>query len=233
MIELRQMQIRQDAFQLGPVNLLIHPGEYVVVMGQTGSGKSTLLECITGLRPPTSGEVLLRSKLANSLSCAERNLGYVPQDSAIFPTMTVAENLAFGLSTRGWPRKQIDERVAELASVLRLQELLHRRAVNLSGGEARRIALGRALAFRPDILLLDEPLTGLDEQTHELILTYLGELKKEYSFSALHVTHDEAEARFLADKLYILRGGQLELARSEGTQWPAVPDSSNKNSTHS
>jgi molybdate/tungstate transport system ATP-binding protein len=231
MIDLRQLQLRQEAFELGPLNLLVETREYVVVMGQTGSGKSTLLECIAGLRQPTSGKILLRLQPTFSKTCSERNLGYVPQDSAVFPTMSVAENLAFGLETRGWPRKLIQARVAELASILRLEELLNRRAVNLSGGEARRIALGRALAFRPDILLLDEPLTGLDELTHQLILSYLGALKSEYSFSALHVTHDEAEARFLADKLYILRGGQLELVRSEGTQWPAVPDSSNKNPT--
>src|SRR4051794_37110690 len=162
--------IRQGAFGLDGVGFAVPAGAYAVLMGRTGSGKTTLLEVIAGLRRPAAGRVLLRGRDVTGLPPAARNVGYVPQDAALFRTMTVRENLTFGLAVRGAAAAEVAVRVAELAGWLGLTAILDRRAVGLSGGEAQRVALGRALAFRPDVLLLDEPLAALDEATHEELL---------------------------------------------------------------
>src|SRR5207253_9497129 len=136
------------------IHLVGPQGGYAVLMGKTGIGKTTILEAICGLRRVTGGTIQLMDRDVTFLRPAERGLGYVPQDRALFPTMTVWEHLAFALQIRRWTRQQIDERVAELASLLALDSLLDRKPLGLSGGEAQRVALGRAVSFKPPILLL-------------------------------------------------------------------------------
>jgi ABC-type sugar transport system ATPase subunit len=192
------------------VSLAVPAGAYAVLVGPSGSGKTTLLEVVAGLRRPHAGRVRLRGADVTRLPPAARNVGYVPQDAALFRTMTVRENLGFALAARG---ADPAARVAELAGLLGLGGLLDRRAVGLSGGEAQRVALGRALAFRPDTLLLDEPLNAVDEATRADLLGFLDGLRRERRMTVLHVTHARAEADRLADVVLELGGGR-ERARA-------------------
>jgi ABC-type sugar transport system ATPase subunit len=209
MIALDGVSVRQGAFALDGVRLAVPAGAYAVLLGRTGSGKTTLLEVIAGLRRPAAGRVLLRGKDVTALPPAARAVGYVPQDAALFRTMTVRDNLAFALSVRGAARREIDVRVAELADRLGLAGLLGRRAVGLSGGEAQRVALGRALAFRPDILLLDEPLNAVDEATRADLVAFLDAIRREHRMTVLHVTHTRPEADRLADVVLELDAGRV------------------------
>lgn len=201
MIHLDSIVLRQGAFRLGPVFLSVPAGGYVCLMGPTGCGKTSLLEVIAGLRPPQSGRVRLRGADVTGLSPAARGLGYVPQDAAVFRTLTVKENLAFALRVRKWAEADIAARVTELADWLGLAGILNRPAVGLSGGEAHRVALGRALAFRPDVLLLDEPLSSLDEPTRDGLIELLLALKATRAAAILHVTHSGTEAARLGDEV--------------------------------
>src|SRR5271166_6102104 len=167
MIRIDNLSLRVGAFAVTGLSLQVEQGQYAVLMGRTGSGKTTLLEAIAGLKPIRSGSIHLLDRDVTRLRPAERGVGYVPQDLALFPSMTVREHLAFALTVRRWPWTAISYRVAELSELLDLEHLLQRRPAGLSGGESQRVALGRALAFQPRILLLDEPLSALDETTRE------------------------------------------------------------------
>ena len=209
MIAVEGLSIRQGAFALDGVTFTVPAGAYAVLMGPTGGGKTTVLEAIAGLRRPTAGRVVLAGRDVTALPPAARNVGYVPQDGVLFPTMTVRENLAFALSVRGASRKETDARVSELAEQLGLTPLLPRRAVGLSGGEAQRVALGRALAFRPPVLLLDEPLNAVDEVTHDRLVALLRDVRSRGETTVLHVTHSRAEAELLGAVLLRFEGGRV------------------------
>ncbi len=208
MIAVENLCVRQGAFRLEGVSLSIPSGAYGVLMGCTASGKTTILEAVCGLRPITAGRICLPAGDVTRLRPAERGVGYVPQDGVLFPTLSVAEHLAFALRIRHWPAERIQHRVAELAAMLRIEHLLARRPHGLSGGERQRVALGRALAFRPDVLCLDEPLSALDEHAREQMYGLLAELRRQRSVTVLHVTHNSSEAQRLADTLLYLRDGK-------------------------
>ncbi|MBY0526992.1 MAG: ATP-binding cassette domain-containing protein [Gemmataceae bacterium] len=210
MIAVSNLLVAQGNFSLRDVSFTVPTGQYGVLMGRTGSGKTTLLEVICGLRRVLSGRVQLLDRDVTALKPAERGVGYVPQDRALFATMTVREHLAFALEVRRWSRSAIRERVAELAQLLGIDELLHRYPVGLSGGEAQRVALGRALAMRPGVLLLDEPLSALDEGTREEMFDLLRAVRKQTEVTVLHITHSPSEAQRLADRVYLLRQGRVE-----------------------
>jgi ABC-type sugar transport system ATPase subunit len=209
MIELCDVSIRSGGFSLSGVNLTVRQREYAVLMGGTGQGKTTILEAICGLRGVTSGRVILGGVDMTRHKPADRGVGYVPQDLGLFPMMTVRGHLEFALRVRRAPRKVIDERVAELADLLGIAPLLSRHVRHLSGGEAQRVALGRALSFRPQILLLDEPLNALDEATRDRLCELLKSIQKHTGLTTLHITHSRAEARAVADKLIVLSAGRL------------------------
>jgi ABC-type sugar transport system ATPase subunit len=211
MIELDNLSIRSGPFTLTSVNLSIPAGAYAVLMGGTGQGKTTILEAICGLRPVTSGRVILGGVDMTRFKPADRGVGYLPQDLGLFPTMTVRGHLEFALRVRRTPRPIINERVAELAKLLGIEPLLARHVQRLSGGEAQRVALGRALSFRPHVLLFDEPLNALDETTRDRLCELLRKVQQQTGVTTLHVTHSRAEARALADKLVILKDGRLEV----------------------
>ena len=210
MIQLDNLSIRSGPFTLTGVNLLVPAGQYAILMGATGQGKTTILEAICGLRTVTSGRVLLGGIDMTRYKPADRGVGYLPQDLGLFPTMTVRGHLEFALRVRRTPRKIINERVAELAKLLGIEPLLPRHIRHLSGGEAQRVALGRALAFHPQVLLFDEPLNALDETTRDRLCDLLRKIQAQTGVTTLHITHTRAEARQLADKLIILKGGRLE-----------------------
>jgi len=211
-ISLEFVTIRAGAFALEGVTLDVAAGSYGVLMGKTGGGKTTLLEGIAGLRPVSSGRILLDGKDRTALAPADRGIGYVPQDRALFQTMTVRQNLAFAPSIRRWSPGETDARVAELAELLRIAPLLDRLPGALSGGEAQRVALGRALAAKPKILLLDEPLSALDDDTWEGMIGLLGQVRKATGVTTLHVTHRREEARRLADQVFVLADGAVRPA---------------------
>ena len=194
-IDIRDVTVKQGSFTLGPVSLQVPAGCHAMLLGPTGCGKTTLLEVIAGLRRADSGTIRSFGRDFADLRPGDRGLGYVPQDAVVFPSMTVRQNLAFGMTIRKVPQKEQSERVTELAEKLRLVPLLERRAVGLSGGEAQRISLGRALAFRPKLLLLDEPMSAIDDDTREAVFVLL---EREVS-CALHVAHDRSEAERLGD----------------------------------
>ncbi len=210
MIELDDISIRAGAFALSHVSLSISEGTYAVLMGGTGQGKTTILEAICGLRTITGGRVILGGKDVTREKPADRGVGYVPQDLALFPMMSVRGHLEFALKVRRWPADATRRRVAELAQVLHIEPLLSRDVQHLSGGEAQRVALGRALSFRPRVLLLDEPLNALDETTRDRLCELLREVQKRTGLTTLHITHTRAEARQLADRLIVLDAGRLE-----------------------
>jgi len=195
-IEVENLTVRQGTFALERLTFAVPAGQYAVLMGKSGSGKTTTLEAIAGLRPVAGGTIRLAGRDVTSLPPATRNVGYVPQDGALFETMSVRENIGFALAIRG---EESARRVAELAGLLEISHLLDRRPTDLSGGEKQRVALGRALAFRPPVLLLDEPLAALDDDTRDDLIGVLQRLRDTREVSILHVTHNRFEAERLAD----------------------------------
>ncbi|HKI36866.1 MAG TPA: ATP-binding cassette domain-containing protein [Gemmataceae bacterium] len=215
MIALENLALRAGAFALDSVSFRVETGQYAVLMGKTGSGKTTLLEAVAGLKPVRAGRVLLMGHDVTALKAAERGVGYLPQDLALFPTMTVCEHLEFALRVRRRDRQTIADRVAELAALLGIGHLLDRRPEGLSGGESQRVALGRALSFRPRVLLLDEPLSALDDETRQEMYALLRSVQRQTGVTALHVTHNLSEAKVLADRLFVLRGGTISESLAE------------------
>jgi len=218
MIVFEFVTLRAGAFSLQGVSFEIPDGGYGVLMGKTGSGKTTMLEAICGLRRVEQGRILLAGKDVTELRPADRGIGYVPQDRALFQTMTVRQNLSFAPSIRGWSAADVDARVRELSELLRIAPLLDRLPAGLSGGEAQRVALGRALAAKPRILLLDEPLNALDDETWEGMIGLLGQVRRATGVTTLHVTHRREEARRLADKVFVLADGAVRPAAASDLQ---------------
>jgi len=209
-IRLENVAIRAGSFRLANIDLEVATGRYAVLMGRTGSGKTTLLESICGLRSVTGGRIFLMDEDVTGFKPARRGIGYVPQDPALFDTMTVREHLAFAPAIRGWNRAELTERVAELSELLGIRHLLDRKPPGLSGGEAQRVSLGRALAGRPRILCLDEPLSALDDETRAEMQQLLRSVRQQSPVTMLHVTHQAGEARALADQVLVLRQGRVE-----------------------
>jgi len=217
-IAFEAVTMRAGVFALQNVSFEVPAGSYGVLMGKTGSGKTTILEGICGLREVSGGRILLAGRDATALPPAARGIGYVPQDRALFRTMTVRRNLSFALSIHRWSPAEIEARVSELADLLRIAPLLGRLPGDLSGGEAQRVALGRALAAKPKILLLDEPLSALDDETWDGMVGLLGQVRKATGVTTLHVTHRREEARRLADRVFVLAGGVVRPAAAADYQ---------------
>jgi ABC-type sugar transport system ATPase subunit len=208
MIELQQLSLTAGTFSLQNVSLTIPNGQYGVLMGRTGSGKTSLLEVIAGLRRPQQGRVLLHGVDVTTWDPADRGIGYVPQDRVLFPTMTVAEHLWFAVRLGRSPTKP-QAFIAALADQLQLTALLDRPVTHLSGGEAQRVALGRALSIQPRVLLLDEPLSAVDDTTHRDLMQLLKTVQQTHGVTTLHVTHRHDEATTLADCSYHLINGTI------------------------
>lgn len=209
MIELKQVTIRSGSFSLNDVSFRIEAGQYAVLMGKTGIGKTTILEAICGLRRIAKGSIFIQTADVTRWSPSDRQIGYVPQDLALFPTLSVREHFEFALKLRRAPKDEIAQRTQELSGVLGVGHLLDRRIQGLSGGEAQRVALGRALAARPAVLLLDEPLSALDQATRNEMHGWLLKVKYATGVTILHVTHNIEEADALADRRLLLEEGRV------------------------
>ncbi len=199
MIELRNVTVQAGKFQLRNLSIEVDAGQYAVLMGRTGIGKTTLIESICGLRKVVCGQVWIHGTDVTHYSPSDREIGYVPQDLALFPTLNVREHLAFALRLRRVSRERIVARVKELAETLGITHLLDRHVQGLSGGESQRVALGRALSFEPAILLLDEPLSALDDATRRETYALLKKVQKASQVTTLHITHNQEDVDVLAD----------------------------------
>jgi len=209
-IRVESVSVKVGKFRIDDVSFEIASGEYGMLMGKTGFGKTTLLEAVAGLRPIRAGSIVLGDRDVTDLPPAERHVGYVPQDGALFTTMSIRDHLAFALEIRHVSAAEIAARVEELAKLLEIEHLLTRSPRGLSGGERQRVAIGRALSFRPSTLLLDEPLSALDDDTREQLYSLLKHVQQHTGVTTLHVTHHIADVKRLADKLFRIENGVVE-----------------------
>lgn len=215
MIRFESVALTQGDFHLSNLSFEVPEGAYAVLMGPTGCGKTTVLELLCGLSAPMVGTIRLGGVDVTTKSPAARGVGYVPQDGALFPKLTVGEQIGFSLRVRRATDAEVTARVAELGELLGIGHLLGRRPAGLSGGERQRVALGRALAFRPKILCLDEPLGALDEDMHAEMCALLKDIHTEAGVTALHVTHSGSEAERLATHLLRFESGRIRTLTSE------------------
>jgi len=195
---------------LKDINLKIDSGEFVVFVGPSGCGKSTLLRMITGLENATSGDILIDGKRVNDIDPARRGTAMVFQSYALYPHMTVAENMGFGLKMAGETKASIREKVEQAAATLRLDKLLERRPGQLSGGQKQRVAIGRAIVRNPKIFLFDEPLSNLDAELRVQMRAELIELHRRLGTTMIFVTHDQVEAMTLADRIVVMNAGVVQ-----------------------
>jgi ABC-type sugar transport system ATPase subunit len=192
------------------VSLTIGDGEFVVFVGPSGCGKSTLLRMIAGFETITGGDILIGKNQVNDIAARDRGVAMVFQNYALYPHMTVRENMAFGLRNIGTPKAEIAERIAKAAGILQLEPYLHRKPKALSGGQRQRVAIGRAIMREPDVFLFDEPLSNLDAALRVSMRTEIAKLHHRLGATMIYVTHDQTEAMTMADRIVVLRAGQIE-----------------------
>jgi spermidine/putrescine ABC transporter ATP-binding subunit len=195
---------------LSDLDLHVRAGEFLTLLGPSGSGKTTALQIVAGLQRPSSGQVYLGGRDVTAVPPHKRDIGMVFQGYALFPHLTVAQNVAFPLRLRKLSRADIDRSVAEALAVVQLGDLGHRMPSQLSGGQQQRVAIARALVFNPRVLLMDEPLGALDRQLRDRLQLELRQLQKRVGITCIYVTHDQEEAMLLSDRIAILRDGRLQ-----------------------
>src|SRR6476660_1969293 len=192
------------------VDISIGDGEFVVLVGPSGCGKSTLLRMIAGLENISAGEIRIGERVVNHVPPKERDVAMVFQNYALYPHMTVADNMAFSMKLRGAPKNEIDERVNRAAAILGLSQLLQRFPRQLSGGQRQRVAMGRAIVRDPQVFLCDEPLSNLDAKLRVQMRTEIKELHQRLKTTTIYVTHDQIEAMTMADKIVVMHAGRVE-----------------------
>jgi len=192
------------------MSLDVKEKEFVVLVGPSGCGKSTTLRMIAGLEEVTSGEVFIDGKKVNDVPPKDRDIAMVFQNYALYPHMSVYENMAFGLKLRKFPKKEIDERVHEAASILGIEEYLDRKPKALSGGQRQRVAVGRAIVRKPKVFLFDEPLSNLDAKLRVQMRTEISKLHRRLGATMVYVTHDQTEAMTMADKIVLMKDGFVQ-----------------------
>jgi sn-glycerol 3-phosphate transport system ATP-binding protein len=211
------------------VNLVIPDGGFCVLVGPSGCGKSTLLRMVAGLEPITSGEAKIGGRVVNQVEPADRDIAMVFQNYALYPHMSVYDNIAYGLRNRGTPKDEIDRRVQEAARILAIEPFLARKPRALSGGQRQRVAMGRAIVRKPQVFLFDEPLSNLDAKLRVQMRVEIKKLQRSLGVTAIYVTHDQVEAMTLSDKLVVMNGGRIEqigtpteVYRKPGTRFVAT-----------
>jgi lactose/L-arabinose transport system ATP-binding protein len=210
-VSLKKVVKRFGAYEIiHGASLEVADGEFVVFVGPSGCGKSTLLRMIAGLEDVSEGEVLIGGRMVNDVEPADRGVAMVFQSYALYPHMTVEQNLSFGLRMTGNDKADTARRVKRTAEILRIAELLKRKPKQLSGGQRQRVAIGRAIMREPQLFLFDEPLSNLDAELRVQMRVELARLHKELGVTMIYVTHDQTEAMTLADRIVVLRAGKIE-----------------------
>lgn len=199
-----------DAEVIHGVDMKLPSGEFIVFVGPSGCGKSTLLRMIAGLEEVSEGSVHIKGQDVTEVEAVDRGIAMVFQSYALYPHMTVAENMGFGLRMGGAPKETVAEKVATAAKTLQLEQLLDRKPKNLSGGQRQRVAIGRAIVRNPDVFLFDEPLSNLDAELRVEMRLRIAQLHNELEATMIYVTHDQVEAMTMADKIVVLRDGHVE-----------------------
>ncbi len=224
-VKLEQIAKRWATDGIEAINLDIQDGEFLVLVGPSGCGKSTILRMIAGLEQPTSGNLYIGDRLVNNIPARQRDVAMVFQNYALYPHLTVAENLGFGLKMRKAGDKQyINQRIQTVAESLGIEQLLTRKPAQLSGGQQQRVALGRAIAREPQVFLLDEPLSNLDAQLRDDTRTELKLLHQKLGITMIYVTHDQTEAMTLADRIVILDKGKIQQVGSSNEIYHNPPN---------
>jgi len=210
MIRTEGLSYSINGFALRSIDLELERGEHFVLLGPPGAGKSLFLECLCGLRCIDSGRIAINGRDVTLIEPRRRGIGYVPQDYAILPHLTVAGNIAFGLRAHGFGRRARREKTAVIAGKLGIGHLLERSITGLSGGERQRTALARALVLEPDVLLLDEPVSALDEATRQEVCAEIRSAQRAFGVTTIHVSHNLEEAFSVADRAGVMRGGAFQ-----------------------
>ncbi|XZG69591.1 ABC transporter ATP-binding protein [Chitinibacteraceae bacterium HSL-7] len=192
------------------IDISVDAGDFLILVGPSGCGKSTLMNIIAGLESPTSGEVAIGERVVNHVAPKDRDIAMVFQSYALYPTMSVRENIAFGLETRGVPRPQQDETIARVAKMLQIDHLLDRKPAQLSGGQRQRVAMGRALARDPKLFLFDEPLSNLDAKLRVEMRAEIKKLHQRLKTTVVYVTHDQIEAMTLGNRIAVMKDGVIQ-----------------------
>ena len=195
---------------LEDVNIEINDGEFVVLVGPSGCGKTTLLRMVAGLEDITEGEIFIGEKVVNEVAPKDRDIAMVFQNYALYPHMSVYDNMAFSLKLRKLPKSEIDKKVKDAARTLEISELLERKPKALSGGQRQRVAMGRAIVRSPEAFLMDEPLSNLDAKLRVQMRAELGQLHTQLETTTLYVTHDQVEAMTMGDRVAVIRKGELQ-----------------------
>ncbi len=199
-----------DVVAVKDMTLTIHDREFLVLVGPSGCGKTSTLRMVAGLEEITAGEVHIGGRLVNHLPPRDRDIAMVFQNYALYPHMTVYDNMAFGLKMRGFPRAEIEKRVREAAEILGMQELLQRKPRQLSGGQRQRVAVGRAIVRHPQVFLFDEPLSNLDAKLRVQMRVELKRLHQRLQATVIYVTHDQIEAMTLGDRVVVMKNGVIQ-----------------------
>jgi len=210
MIHAKNLNFSIGDFRLRNVDIKVEKGKYFVLLGPAGSGKSIFLECLCGIRRVEKGSIFIDGRIVTNLEPRQRNIGYVPQDYALFKHLSVEDNITFALKVKGQSKSKRNEAAEGIAEVLGIKHLLKRRIAGLSGGEKQRVALGRALVAKPSVLLMDEPVCALDEARRQEICALLRKISDDLNLTVIHVSHNIEEAFSVADGAAIISEGQLQ-----------------------
>jgi len=209
MIEIEGLSVDLDTFSLKDITFNVQDGEYLVLLGPTGAGKTVLLEAIAGLKSLASGRIKINGRDVTSFNLEKRNIGFAYQDYVLFPHLSVRDNISFGLMWRRKSKREIEQAIDRIVELLDIKYLLEKRPMSLSGGESQKISLARAVAIKPDLLLLDEPLSALDPETKEEYGRQVKELHKRLKLTTIHVTHDFEEALAVGDRIAVMNEGRI------------------------
>ena len=204
------------------INIEARTGEFIALVGPSGCGKSTLLAMIAGLESVSEGEIRIGDRLVNSVAPKDRDIAMVFQSYALYPTMTVRENITFGMESRGVPKPQRDEAVKRVAALLQIEPLLKRKPGQLSGGQRQRVAIGRALVRKPQVFLFDEPLSNLDAKLRVDMRTEIKKLHQKLKTTIVYVTHDQIEALTLSTRIAVMFGGHVQQLGTPKEMFPAT-----------
>lgn len=209
MLQIKNTSFKAGDFTVDNIDLTVESKEFFVIMGPTGSGKSLLVKAICGIIPIQSGSIHIDGKDVTNLEPRKRQVGYVPQNSSLFPHLSVSDNILFPLKIRKINRKEALKKTAPIIDALNISSLLERTTLNLSGGEQQKVALARALSFNPKLLILDEPVSALDEPTRCEICGLLKTIQQDFSITTIHICHNLEEARIVSDRIAIISNGRI------------------------